>query len=1543
MPEVDLRMLRELQREAARALDERAALQASIAARSAKATALAADVARLEAAGEVGRAATLRARLEAERAQRAEEIDRRAALDPAWRAALDRLRGVVDPCDADPSVPLLLLPVRLETRYTDDRRSLRIRIFPDDVHVDALDPGLADTERKLGSAYWSAVFAAGDDAEARAAAWRSLVSAAGPARAAWVATALTPKNLPAAAPGVAPELPETPARMRRAAVARLLPDRFVAVALQGGQRSEATGQIIAPELVVGLLADDGDERVTIGGVSVPPGAEWLIEYERAVAAGMAITLPLARPGAGVDRLFVCGARTSLDPTRTADELESLLVSHRCGRGLAFLRQGAPTNNTESNRSAWQRRAEPSPPALEPPAADGNAAVLARALGIDPRVLAGLADADLPEQAEARAMHTALWAPTWGAFLERVGVVTKEGATLDDERREQTRAFHRDAVRARGPLPALRVGDQPYGILPVSATAEGRWRTARDDAFESALLPFLRRVRGVFAGSIGRSPRVTSGAPIDETLREILGTTPVCQGLRVRTVLSAELATTGAGIAGAITDADDVGRLIERLVLEEVVLNASFVRPIGSLEKKSRPLPLPLAHDSDPAYMDGLLAGRPPAEASVLQALLALAFDAAERALAKATPSELVVRLGEFATELPATVRERAVALSGVARTSSSSALHEVADAIALQAGEAGVARLAEHQPASRIQTSFGQLALESTVAEARAKNAAFALGAWYRGQARMAELREAIGRLRTTTTEARRILVGEALDLASHRVDAWITGIVERRRSALRAAKPAGLCVGAYGFVESITPGRGGPAEQRDGGYVHAPSLTHAATAGVLRSASLAHDPRNGGSGAFAIDLSSARVRIALELLDGVRQGQPLGALLGYRIERGLHEARLDRLVRTLRGLAPLVARRLTDRNEASGSEAQESIAANQVVDGLRLIERFQEGPAAQAAIFAALDALPRDNPYLDPADWPPLSPDERKTVQRIVADAAAAADAAADLLLAESVHQLVQGNTSAAAASLDALGGGDTAPPEPDVVRTPARSAPFTHRVLLLAPPPGNGPAGWNEARPRALAEPALERLAALRLGAASDVVVGLDAGGERVTLDAAGLAALDVVYDADDPARLEQRLRGALPALPLDAALAETRDDAWPAGARAIGEIAALAASLRALLVSAQPARPADLVRPNEAPTRSVSAAALEAAAARATAARGGLAARRDALEATLAAFEAGAASSAALRAELEALAAYGAVSPIAADESLLAVARLASDEAERRVAEADVELAAPLDAARVARAGQAIFGDGFWIVPAIDPPATPDAFAAALAPGAAVAPPRAEIRRFLRDVASVRDSVARFGECLLLGDALDRPTTLRVAQLATPGAAGAERWIGGALDPAQPTPSTAIASLVVDAPADLDPLAPLCALVVDGWIDVVPVRERRGEAADAPVDERRVTGLALNAATASARPPQALLLAISPDGARWTTDAVIATLDETLELAKLRTVTLERTLGAARVLPALYLQSHSLQGEKAIDLRFVNQIAALDATLRYVKEAP
>src|SRR5207247_3875546 len=103
-------------------------------------------------------------------------------------------------------------------------------------------------------------------------------------------------------------------------------------------------------------------------------------------------------------------------------------------------------------------------------------------------------------------------------------------------------------------------------------------------------------------------------------------------------------------------------------------------------------------------------------------------------------------------------------------------------------------------------------------------------------------------------------------------------------------------------------------------GYVHAPSLGHAAAAAVLRSGYLTHAAA-GNAELLAVDLSSERVRTAQWLLDGIRAGQPLGALLGYQFERGLHEHHpgidLDAFVEPFRRLEPLVSGKLASTDGA--------------------------------------------------------------------------------------------------------------------------------------------------------------------------------------------------------------------------------------------------------------------------------------------------------------------------------------------------------------------------------------------------------------------------------------------------------------------------------------------------------------------------------------------------------------------------------------------------------------------------------------------------
>jgi hypothetical protein len=204
-----------------------------------------------------------------------------------------------DPCDLESDLPLALLPVRLETRYSADGTTLRVRIFPDDVHVDRLDRGLSDEERAAGIAYWQAIW---DGSVTEDVAWQTLLGAVKPSRAEWVAAALSPDlttrpNPPTA--GATPVVGNPPALRQLAPVARALPDRFVVVAVQGGQISTATGAPIPPSLVVGLPPTaDPSQLIQNGTVTLGPGMQWLVDPDEAERVGMLVNDPARGPELG---------------------------------------------------------------------------------------------------------------------------------------------------------------------------------------------------------------------------------------------------------------------------------------------------------------------------------------------------------------------------------------------------------------------------------------------------------------------------------------------------------------------------------------------------------------------------------------------------------------------------------------------------------------------------------------------------------------------------------------------------------------------------------------------------------------------------------------------------------------------------------------------------------------------------------------------------------------------------------------------------------------------------------------------------------------------------------------------------------------------------------------------------------------------------------------------------------------------------------------------------------------------------------------------
>jgi hypothetical protein len=1401
---------------------------------------------------------------------------------------------------ADPGLPLLLLPVRIETAYlsTNAGTDLVVRVYPDDIHVDSHEPELTAAELAGGTAYWRAVWGAGSNRARLDAAWTALLGQLKPARAAWAVRALLPNvPRPAGETPVDQEQPEPPlatpnsrpGTFNRAARTTLLPERWRIVGLtnEGDEIFYAEGLPIPDSLDVSFAP-----RKAAGGKNGSPkpdlpfheGSLWLVDLDKAIAAGMAVRIPLAGD-LHIGQLFVLGTSAKTSPDETAARLESALIAHQYTNGLAFLPPGAPTNNTTATRSDWQSAPPiPSPADLDLARADyqprsrQNAAMAAAAFGVDGTEVLSIAPNGLADQqTDIGAIQDFLWPALGGKALSWIystwdvppGAAPAKGSWtkhIDFPFVTALRAHAAGWVRSRGTLPVMRVGNQPYGLLPALSLDD--WTLPAGDPL-APLLAWLRVLRSYWLISIGKFARAPvesddeeAKAAADSTVVNLLKRLPVSVEVNVRPE------------SDPFRDHIDP-KSVGIPVIPGLTLNRQLFLVVPDAGTPP-PLPVPVVNENPPGLPDARIGIQ-----EMLRAFQDMLHDGIAVLEFTMSSRDFTEKYQFFAPG------------SGV-----------TPDLFVCLVFDALTDPLA--------QTSLDEQEKAADFIQQTAGNQDFALGFDDRVLpflkaflARFDALCDVDPNLYETATR-------ETLDVFSHRLDAWITSLAARRLDEMRAAKPSGLVLGAYGWVENLSP-RPAVSDQH---YIHAPSMAHAATAAVLRAGYDSH----GNTGPLAVNLTSRRVRDADWLAAGIRSGQTAGALLGYRFERALQEKGLERLIFTLRRHHPLPMPAPPEGIE-NEQGSREAIAERNVVDGLALARDI-------AGVILELK-----NP-LEPG-LQPLTPAEEPTVTGLLTELSNVLDAFGDLLLAESVHHLVGGNPLRAGLTADTAGRGEPLPDQFEVAITPRSARALTWTLGALLPADFRAAVkGWNTDRPRAAAEPHADAWAAVMLGNADSwlfsCTLTTDAGAIAVpvTLDSLGLCALDVaVESAGEPSQLERRIveavSGGLPPGSTVTVSREPNADRTPG----FGELLSLAERVRTALAKATPLAPQHLQGGDSSIVVGIDAADLDARAAALGTSLG------TAVDTLQNAFdELDSADGGDDAAVLAAVTGLRAALIGAADHGLPTAWPLSgADSSPASVSALKAQAASLLSAAfplagraRPALPGpnakdsevsawlrgvteyiQEVTGTGVPVIPAYVLPA--DSFyAAAFDPkNAPVDASPSEMMAWLRRIARVRANAATLHDLLLAAEVLQQGAPpLTAAHV--PAEEGA-RW--AALPFPDGAPPAARIALVLSTPATVDPAAGFCGLVFDSWTEQVPGLTHVA-GGDRGYEASELTGLAFKVDTPDSEPPQAALLAIAPDPARgWSFDILFDTVKETFELAKMRPVDLGDLYRFGRILPAIH----------------------------------
>lgn len=977
--------------------------------------------------------------------------------------------------DLNDDFPILLFPVRLETRFHETSGGLKqlwVRVFPDQIAIESHENTVTATELSAAKEFWQNLWEQPDRTK-RLNEWNALALRFGRYRAAYLIDALRPMNYatdfndgddqdPNKAPIVFPADPDLKYdAWTEAAFVRTLPDHFQfrAYTSYPATYKEENGKVIPDKLTASVAP-------YMEGATLDANEElkWMYDFVEAIDKGMGVKIDLTGSFAnaytnGFERVTAVGVKALSSTTRSSEILEELFANHHFTQGLNILKNGTDTKNTEFRSSGWSKYeftnstsfgVECESPLFGTGATTlvntPNGKLLSEAFGADYSIFQHIYNADGQDISNAIHMNNALFQATAGYSMRELFT---PWFNADDV--AKTRSFFTDYVRGRGALPSIGVGSTPYGILPTSVLSRMTFDPADPEKpYKDNRNQVLGTMKNKWTEIADSKPVPGTSAP-NQVFKDIVGHNSHSTKYYERNGIGPEYTWNSLNFNDRQTDAQNWEAGTDTffnnwktetgfvsLVEKPKILQYGFqpqhkrtdsdiVDPYNPSQKRE----LPLVGTSQINFInwlrtssivtimdeDFIAQGGGAAPDSLLyiwlrQALLLEYYH---------TAADLLGRSEED--------RKEGELLNFTAQTGQG----EGSDLTTQRTGRWEIFN--EEYPVGSGQSMGVFLDGGAAVGLPESAN--------------LYAMKEDLEKLESLSTEELYLLTNEHADLCSHRLDAWVLGVFDERLKELRAENPNGIYLGAYGWVENLKPkalttytGAALPENftgdyyqvDDNQGYILAPSLQHGKAAALLRSGyeKNADDSSAEKEKAYEINLSSQRVQQALKVFEALTAGQSLGQILGYLFEREMKENNLQKFVYDMRVKFPLDDVAGVDSDYGNGKTAY-----TRVCDGKKIIDSYTTWDENGSEW------------YDDELDMTVPSTAERATIKGIIQYLEGILDALADLSTAEAVFQMVNGNNEAANAIMEGMAD-DPRPLDPEITKLRRTGIDVSNRMVL-------------------------------------------------------------------------------------------------------------------------------------------------------------------------------------------------------------------------------------------------------------------------------------------------------------------------------------------------------------------------------------------------------------------------------------------------------------------------------------------------------------